>query len=67
MTDGQDQALKTKDILGLTLQIKLFMFWGYDGIIYKGTVPKDYKNQYIPIYKVSTLKNLLNGKYKLKR
>lgn len=30
-------------------------------------VPKDYKNQYIPIYKVSTLKNLLNGKYKLKR
>ena len=27
MTDGQDQALKTKDILGLTLPIKLFMYW----------------------------------------
>ena len=46
---------------------KAFHVLGYDGIIYKGTIPKDYKNQYIPIYKVSTLKNLLNGKDKLKR
>lgn len=46
---------------------KAFYVSGYDGIIYKGAVPKDYKNQYIPIYKVSTLRNLLNGKYKLKR